>query len=98
MTNIWRLGQVRDAKFGMNFSNKILLNVTKYQVYSFYCYWVIGKNNSGGRITPFNQIRVNKLKSAIKNETKIVLGLLSNVIGNSDDEINFPHELLLTNG
>ena len=39
----------------------------------------------------------NKLKSAIKNEAEVVLRLSSNMIGNSDDETNFPHELLLTN-
>ena len=41
--------------------------------------------------------QVNKLKSAIKNETNVVLRLSSNMIGNSDDEANFPHKLLLTN-
>ena len=35
----------------------------------------------------------NKLKSAIKNETKIVLRLSSNMIGNN--ETNFHHKLLL---
>ena len=39
----------------------------------------------------------NKLKSAIKNKTEIVLRLPSNMIGNFDDKTNFPHELLLTN-
>ena len=39
----------------------------------------------------------NKLKSAIKNETDVVLRLSSNMIGNSDDNTNFPYELLLTN-
>ena len=39
----------------------------------------------------------NKLKSAIKNETDVVLRLSSNMIGNSGDNTNFPHELLLTN-
>ena len=39
---------------------------------------------------------LNKLKSAIKNETDAVLRLSSNMIGNSDDEISFPHKLLLT--
>ena len=39
----------------------------------------------------------NKLKSAIKNETDIVLRLSSNMIGNSGDNTNFPHELLLNN-
>ena len=38
---------------------------------------------------------LNKLKSAIKNQTEVVLRLSSNMIG--DDETNFPHKLLLTN-
>ena len=38
--------------------------------------------------------QLNKLKSAIKNETEVVLRLSSNMIGNN--ETNFPHELLLT--
>ena len=37
--------------------------------------------------------QLNKLKSTIKNETQVVLGLSSNRIG--DDETNFPHKLLL---
>ena len=41
--------------------------------------------------------QLNKLKSAIKNETDVVLRLSSNMIGNSSDNTNFPHELLLTN-
>ena len=41
--------------------------------------------------------QLNKLKVAIKNETDVVLRLSSNMIGNSDDETNFPHKLLLTN-
>ena len=40
---------------------------------------------------------LNELKSAIKNETEVVLRLSSNMIRDSDDEINVPHELLLTN-
>ena len=55
-------------------------------------------------MTQYNSLNVklsnsqlNKLKSAIKNETDVVLRLSSNMIGNSDDETNFPHELLLTN-
>ena len=39
--------------------------------------------------------KLNKLKSAIKNETEVVLRLSSNAIG--DNESNFPHKLLLTN-
>ena len=55
-------------------------------------------------MTQYNSLNVklansqlNKLKSAIKNETDVILRLSSNMIGNSDDETNFPHKLLLTN-
>ena len=41
--------------------------------------------------------RLNKLKSAIKNESDVVLRLSSNTIGNSGDETNFPQTYLLTN-
>ena len=41
--------------------------------------------------------QLNKLKSAIKNETDVILRLSSNMIGNSDDETNFPHKLFPTN-
>ena len=51
---------------------------------------------------PYNSLNVklsnsqiNKSKSAIKNETELVLRLSSNMI--SDNETNFPHQLLLTN-
>ena len=40
--------------------------------------------------------QLNKLKSATKNETEVVLRLSSNMIGDSNNEINFPHNLLLT--
>ena len=39
--------------------------------------------------------QLNKLKSAIKNETEVVLRLSSNMIGHN--ETNLPHKLLLTN-
>ena len=39
--------------------------------------------------------QLNKLKSAIKNETEVVLRLSSNMMG--DNETSFPHKLLLTN-
>ena len=41
--------------------------------------------------------RLSKLKSIIKNETDVVLRLSSNMVGNSNDNTKFPHELLLTN-
>ena len=40
--------------------------------------------------------QLNKLKSAIKNQKEVVLRISSNMIGNSDDETNFPHKSLLT--
>ena len=40
--------------------------------------------------------QLNKLKSAIKNGTEVTLNLSSNLIGNSNDETNFPHKLILT--
>ena len=39
--------------------------------------------------------QLNKLKSAIKTETEVVLRLSSNMIG--DNEADFPQQLLLTN-
>ena len=39
--------------------------------------------------------QLNKFKSAIKNETEVVLRLSSNMI--CDNEVNFPRKLLLTN-
>ena len=55
-------------------------------------------------MTQYNSLNVklsnsqlNKLKSALKNETDVGLRLSSNMVGKSDDETNFPHKLLLTN-
>ena len=54
-------------------------------------------------MTQYNSLNVklsnsqlNKLKSSIKNETDVVLRI-SNMVSNSNDNTNFPHELLLTN-
>ena len=41
--------------------------------------------------------QLNKLKPAIKNGTDVVLRLSSNMVGNSNNETNCPHKLLLTN-
>ena len=53
-------------------------------------------------MTQYNSLNVklsnsqlNKLQSAIKNETEVVLRLSSNMI--RDNETNFPQKLLLTN-
>ena len=37
--------------------------------------------------------QLNDLKTAIKKESEVVLRLSSNMIGNSNDKTNFPHEL-----
>ena len=41
--------------------------------------------------------QLNKLKSGIKNNTEVTLKISSNDVGDSNDENNFPHKLLLTN-
>ena len=41
--------------------------------------------------------QLNKLKSVIKNGTRVTLNLSSNTIGDSNDKKNFPHKLLLAN-
>ena len=46
--------------------------------------------------TKLSNSQLNKLKSAIKNENGVVITLSPNMIGDSNDKTNFPHELLLT--
>ena len=55
-------------------------------------------------MTQYNTLNVklsnsqfNKLKSGINNVTEVTLKILSNIVGDSIDENNFPHKLLLTN-
>ena len=49
-------------------------------------------------MTQYNSLNV-KLSNSELNKLKstIVLRLSSTMVGNSDDEINFPHKILLTN-
>ena len=54
-------------------------------------------------MTQYNRLNIklsnsqlNKLKAAIKNENDVVIRLSPNMIGDSNDKTNFPHELLLT--
>ena len=37
---------------------------------------------------------LNKLKFGIKNGAEVILRISSNIIGDSNDENNFPHKLL----
>ena len=55
-------------------------------------------------MTQYNNLNVklsnsqlNELKSAIKSKTDVKTGLSSNMVGNTNNETNFPHKLLLTN-
>ena len=41
-------------------------------------------------------LHLNKWKSGIKYITEVTLKISSNVVGDSNDENNFPHKLLLT--
>ena len=44
----------------------------------------------------FSNSQLNELKSGIKSGTEVTLKISSNVVGDSNDENNFPHKLLLT--
>ena len=44
----------------------------------------------------FSNCQLGKLKLGIENNTQVILNLLSNVIGDSNNEANFLHKLLLT--
>ena len=55
-------------------------------------------------MTQYNSLNVKlsnsqlkRLKSVIKNETEVVSRLSPSMTGNSDEETNFPHKLLLAN-
>ena len=55
-------------------------------------------------MTQYNSLNVkwsnsqlNKFKLGIKNVTEVTLKISSNVVGDSDNENNFPYSLLLTN-
>ena len=48
-------------------------------------------------IVKLSNSQLNKLKSGIKEGTGLTLNLSSNVIGDSNDETDFPNKLLLTN-
>ena len=55
-------------------------------------------------MTQYNSLNVklsnselNKLKSSIKNEIDVTLRISSSMVGNSNDNTNFPHESLSTN-
>ena len=63
--------------------------ITKYSL--FYQYKMTQYNSLNVKLS---NSQLNELKSAIKNESEVVLRLSSNIIG--DNETNFPHKLFLT--
>ena len=44
-----------------------------------------------------SNLQLKKLKSGIKNDTEVTFKFLSNVVGDSNEERNFLHKLLLAN-
>ena len=64
---------------------------TKYSL-GFYQYKMTQYNSLNVKLS---NSQLNKFKSAIKNETEVVLRFSSNMIG--DNEANFSNQLLLTN-
>ena len=73
--------------------NAILLKCV-IEWFNFYQYKIAQYNSLN--VKPSNS-QLNKIKSAVEDGTEVVWRLSSNMIGDSDDKINFPHELLLTN-
>ena len=73
--------------------NVILLKCV-IEWFNFYQYKIAQYNSLN--VKPSNS-QLNKIKSALEDGTEVVWRLSSNMIGDSDDKINFPHELLLNN-
>ena len=80
--NIWKLAEIRDTKFGRNVSNKKFLNAAKFQVYSFYRFWVIERKpteNEGGRgvgwlkNTPTPRLGLNQRRIFMYTVCKVVI-------------------------
>ena len=53
-------------------------------------------------MTQYNSLNVklsnsqlNKLKSAIKSESDVVLRISSSMVGNANDNTNFPHKIIV---
>ena len=47
LPNIWILEQVMNTKFGTSIFNRMLLNFEKFQIYSFYRFWVMKEKPKG---------------------------------------------------
>ena len=65
LPNIWRLGRVRDTKFGINVSNEMLLNVAKCQGFSFDRFWVIKGKQGRGWNYPLPRLGLTQLTNYV---------------------------------
>ena len=74
LPNIWRLGKVKDTKFGTNFYNEMLLNSAKCQCSSFYRFWFNkGKANRMCKIVPLPRLGLKTpLKSMYNKRLKFL--------------------------
>ena len=57
---------------------------------------MIQYNTLNLKLVKLSNSQLNKLEFATKNGTEVTLDLSSNLIGNCNDETNFPHKVLLT--
>ena len=67
LPNIWRLGQVKNIKFGTNISNKMLLNAAKCQVTAFTVSELLRENHITPPPLSQPSIRVNKESFSIND-------------------------------
>ena len=84
---------IEEAKETVLEFSKVTVEVLWFYFISIYCEYKMTQYNT--LHVKLSNSQLNKLKSAIKNGTKVTLNLSSNFIGNSNDETNFPYKLLL---
>ena len=65
--NIWRLGQVRNTKFGMDVFNKILLNAANCQGYNFTLSKLLKENQQGGVKLPYPPLTRFEKRNTVVN-------------------------------
>ena len=80
LSDTWRLGQVRDAKFVMDVPNEMLLNAAKFHSYSVYYFWVIKRKTTGGKIANPPPRLGLKIYPPVKLKQLLVIFILNHVI------------------
>ena len=87
LPNIWRLGKVRNTKFGTKISSKMLINAAKFQGYRFYRFWseLLKENQlwEGGRGDSINPKLRLMQKASIFNNVWITF------VKRNDNKIHF---------